>query len=290
MATATATGERASARAAKHHQRAAWRTFPFRLPDLARFAAAWVVLTVLFLGVGALLVHVLLHGAVGDVDRHAAHWFVARRTDTVDHLAQIGAGMADAYTIIPAVVVTVVVFLAIWRRWDEAVFLLTAILLEKAVFVTVTFVIDRPRPPVGQLDGHPPTSSFPSGHVGAAVVFYGVLAVVIWRHTDRRWLRAIVAALAVALPIAVALSRLVLGMHWLTDTIVGAVLGLVAIVVGSALSRRTVEDLDARRELHGSAEVQQPATEGDRTEREPGGAEHQARHDVAQPVRAEQHP
>ena len=65
--------------------------------------------------------------------------------------------------------------MVVWRRWDETVLLLTAVLLEKAVFVCVTYVIDRDRPPVGQLDGQPPTSSYPSGHVGTAVALYGAL-------------------------------------------------------------------------------------------------------------------
>ncbi|MBO4248118.1 phosphatase PAP2 family protein [Halomicrobium sp. IBSBa] len=65
---------------------------------------------------------------------------------------------------------------------------------------------------------------FPSGHAVAAVVVYGGLATVRDRLDDVRVVAAV--ALAVAL---VALSRVVLGMHYLGDVIVGTGLGLVVL-------------------------------------------------------------
>lgn len=269
--------------------RDAWRCFPFRWPDAGRFVGAWMLLTAVFVAVGAALVHWLAPGRVGDLDLDAARWFADLRSPTVDDLAQIAAGLADAFTVIPAVVVASVVFVVLWRRWNETVFLLTALLMEKAVFVTTTYIVDRDRPPVGQLDGHPPTSSFPSGHVGSAVVFYGAIAIVIWMHTDRSWLRAFVVGAALLVPVAVALGRVVLGMHFLTDVAAGALLGGASIMAGLRLSRRTIEDVDARRHLHRGSEPQQPPAERDGAEREPSGTEREAGDDVARPVHAQEH-
>lgn len=42
-----------------------------------------------------------------------------------------------------------------------------AITLQATIFVTVSAVIGRARPDVPHLDPAPPTSSYPSGHVGA---------------------------------------------------------------------------------------------------------------------------
>lgn len=270
--------------------RAAWRCFPLRWPDVRRFAAAWLLLTVAFLGLGALLVHGLADGVIGDVDLDVARWFADQRTPTVEGLAQVGAGLADSFVIVPLVLVTSVVFVVVWKRWNETILVLTSILFEKAVFVTVTYVIGRDRPPVGQLDGAPPTSSFPSGHVAASVAFYGALALVVWAHTRRAWLRTSVGVLVVVVVVAVALSRMLLGMHYLTDTIAGALLGAVGLAVAVRLTRRTVEDLDARRHLDGRAEAQEPTAERHRADRAPRRAEGQAGDHIAQPVHAEQHP
>jgi membrane-associated phospholipid phosphatase len=278
--------------------KAGWRHVPIRGHDIARWAAAYIVLTAVAVGVGLLIVHVFEPGALGDLDRRVAHWFADRRTPRLNDLGQIGSSLSDALTLTPAIVATSVVFLVCVRRWNESLFLITAILLEKAVFVTTTLIVGRDRPPVTQLDGAPPTSSYPSGHVAAAVVFYVVVAIVITWHTRRVWLRALAWLVAVACPLAVALSRMLLGMHYLTDVVVGVVLALICIVVGASLTHRAMVDLDARvlsgsvdagGDLHGRTEPQEAPAERDRAEREPSTAEAQSGDHVAGPMHAEQH-
>jgi len=261
-----------------------WRHFPWRFADLKRFAAVYAVLTVIFVAIGAAIVHVLGDGPLGELDLNVANWFADQRSHTVNHLAQIGAGLADAYTLVPAFTVASVVFVVLFKRWNETVFMLTAILLEKAVFVTTTYIVSRDRPPVGQLDGAPPTSSYPSGHVAAAVVFYSVCAVIICWHSRHTVVRALAWTIAVIVPILVAISRMVLGMHFLSDVVVGAVLGGVSILLGAKLARSTLCDLDRR------SKAQQPPAERDRAQREPRRPEAQPRERVTGPVHAQQYP
>ena len=92
-------------------------------------------------------------------------------------------------------------------------------------------ITDRDRPPIGQLDGNPPSSSYFSGHVAAAVAFYFGLWIVVRWHTDSRPIRAIAAVIASAAVIAVGLSRLLLGMHYLSDVVIGAIVGALALAV-----------------------------------------------------------
>ena len=67
------------------------RHFPFRWPDLKRFAAVYAVLTVIAVAIGAAIVHVLGDGPFGELDLNTvAEWFADQRTHTVNHLAQIG--------------------------------------------------------------------------------------------------------------------------------------------------------------------------------------------------------
>jgi hypothetical protein len=73
--------------------------------------------------------------------------------------------------------VFVVVSLVWWRtrRWWFAVIPALALSLQAAIFVAATDVTSRPRPDVSHLDPAPPTSSYPSGHVGASVTLYARL-------------------------------------------------------------------------------------------------------------------
>ncbi|WP_158717930.1 diacylglycerol kinase family protein [Streptomyces sp. NRRL F-2664] len=120
-------------------------------------------------------------------------------------------------------------------RWVEAVFLGTSVAVQSAVFLVVTFFVERPRPDVVQLDGAPPTSSFPSGHVGASVALYGGLAVLVLTRTRGR-LRYLTAGLLLLVPFAVGVSRVYRGMHHPSDVLGGLLNGaLTLLVVGSVV-------------------------------------------------------
>ena len=135
-------------------------------------------------------------------------------------------------TIIVGILLTlVVVFRLVYGRWRESVFLFFAVWTQSLVFLATAAVISRSRPDVEKLDAAPPTSSFPSGHTGASVaLFVGVALVLIW-HTRSMWLRIPLVALAIALPLGVAYSRLYRGMHFPTDVTASFVNGLLAITI-----------------------------------------------------------
>ena len=101
-----------------------------------------------------------------------------------------------------------------------------AISLQATIFVTVSAVIGRPRPDVPHLDPAPPTSSYPSGHVGASAALYTSLAIMA-TTIEPTWLRRTVIGVCSVIPIFVAYTRLYRGMHHLSDVIVGAINGLV---------------------------------------------------------------
>ena len=83
--------------------------------------------------------------------------------------------------------VCLVVVVLVWRRtkqWWYAVVPLIAISLQAMVFFFTTLLIDRERPDVEKLDDSPPTSSFPSGHTGAATGLYFTLGLMALRITQ----------------------------------------------------------------------------------------------------------
>jgi undecaprenyl-diphosphatase len=90
----------------------------------------------------------------------------------------------------------VVVALVWWRtrRWWFAVIPAIAFSLQAAIFVAATAVTGRPRPDVPHLDPAPPTSSYPSGHLGASDVLYASFATMAtsieatWLRRARDWL------------------------------------------------------------------------------------------------------
>jgi membrane-associated phospholipid phosphatase len=206
---------------------------PARRPtgDRVRYAAvrlvpSAVLLWALLAGLGYVLTRWVTHTAFARWDLSVDRWFVQHRSPSWNLVTQVGSHAAETYTVIAIGVVLVVGLRVVLGRWRESLFLAVAVVGEVTIFVCTTLVIDRPRPAVPRLDVAPPTSSFPSGHVAAAVALYGAFAVVVWLTSRHGWLRAAAAVLAVAVPVAVGISRLSRGMHYPTDVLAGALLGV----------------------------------------------------------------
>lgn len=146
-------------------------------------------------------------------------------------IVHLATYLANTATIVALLIVMVLV-LRVWLgRWRESVVLVMAIAGELLIFVTVAAVVNRPRPDVPLLDMAPPTSSFPSGHTGAAVAFYGCLAIIMVRQLRPRWFAVTITTVLCVVPIFVAVSRLYRGMHHPTDVVFGVVCGGVWLAV-----------------------------------------------------------
>lgn len=83
--------------------------------------------------------------------------------------------------------------------------------------------------------------SFPSLHATIAVAFYGFLAYVLVREIHKRareWTIVIAAVLIIA---AIGLSRLFLGVHYVSDILIGYLSGLLMLGIGIALAERSAK-------------------------------------------------
>jgi membrane-associated phospholipid phosphatase len=148
------------------------------------------------------------------------------RTLTWDTVTEVWSRIGNTETIIGVCVVAVLVLWWRTRRWWFAVIPAIAISLQATIFVTVSAVIGRARPDVPHLDIAPPTSSYPSGHVGASVALYTSFAILA-TGIERTWLRRTVIGVCLLIPVLVAYARLYRGMHHPSDVVVGAINGLI---------------------------------------------------------------
>lgn len=176
---------------------------------------------------------------------------VRRRTATWTELSYWASQLGD---VVPTIVwASLVACLAAWRwgRPREGVLLGAALALEVVLFLVLTAVVERPRPPGVGLDVVPFTSAYPSGHVAASVVLWGFVAVLVWRAGAAPGWRTVALGWAVLAPALVAWARLYRGMHWPTDLLAGLVVGLLALASVVRLGR---PGLEARRPLRARSE------------------------------------
>ena len=136
--------------------------------------------------------------------------------------------------------VGVIVCAIVWWRtkeWWFAVVPLIAISLQATVFVIAAAVVGRDRPPVERLDPTPPTSSYPSGHVGASTALYVSFALMATRISNVV-VRRVVIMLCIIAPLLVSFARLYRGAHHISDIVVGILNGLLCALLAWNYLRR----------------------------------------------------
>ena len=89
--------------------------------------------------------------------------------------------------------------------------------------------------------GTPTDYSFPSGHSAGSFAFCTFFAVILVRSTTPApWPRVLAAVVLVLLAVGVALSRIVLGVHFPGDVLAGGILGATIGGVGAVLHLRSM--------------------------------------------------
>jgi undecaprenyl-diphosphatase len=122
-------------------------------------------------------------------------------------------------------------YLLISRKYHAAWLVLLATLGGLLLSSLLKHVIDRPRPNVVPHLSASLTSSFPSGHSMMAAVVYLTLATLLNRFVRQQRVKLYVLSLAVLLTLLVGVSRVYMGVHYLTDVLAGWSAGLAWAVV-----------------------------------------------------------
>jgi membrane-associated phospholipid phosphatase len=206
------------------------RTWILGWREAGQLAVAYVAITAVFALAGWVAFGDDRRWWLVDLDERVSRRFIAHRTDPLDTATLIGSWLSETVTKIAVTAVVVLILLRWLHRWYEALVVAVALILEAMVFITTTWIVGRPRPPLPHLDTSPVGSSFPSGHVAAAVC-YAAIAVVAGRNCARRWVVVTLWSVAILTPIIVGLSRMYRGMHFMSDVVAGMILGAVSVVV-----------------------------------------------------------
>ncbi len=172
------------------------------------------------------------------VDQPVLEWILSIRTPTADSAIAFYSNTGGPL-MQPILTAIVALFLA-WRWRSKTPIVLTVLAAAGSLLLTVVgkTMTGRTRPPL--VDAIPPfesSPSFPSGHTLNATVIAGIVCYLLLHWFRTRGLRTFWIVLLSVYAITMGLSRVYLGHHWLTDVIVGWVLGLIWVAVVITLHR-----------------------------------------------------
>jgi len=188
------------------------------------------------------------------VDHHAATWL---NSLVAGHPAVVRVVKAVTWLgsggVLWTVTGTAAVVLAIRRRWWLAIYLLVVGAGELTLDPVLKALVGRLRPVVAHPIAHGNGDSFPSGHSLGSFVCYGALFLVFLPVVRGAW-RRVFTVVTVVLIAAIGISRLLLGVHYISDVLGGWALGLTWLGI-------TAFAFELSRQASG-APVTHPVTEG----------------------------
>jgi membrane-associated phospholipid phosphatase len=189
----------------------------------ALLGAGLFVLVVCVLPIGA-----LVRGNWGPLIRLDDRVERGVHEDAIEHGVIRAAAEALTQLGAPVLLEIASALLVLWLLWRRhrrlALYLATCVAGAYALSTTGKLVVGRDRPVFDDPISHARGASFPSGHATGSAAFYLALAVILlslltWPR--RGWLLL----MAVVIPLVVAATRVVLGVHYVSDVTAGLLIG-----------------------------------------------------------------
>ena len=185
--------------------------------------------------------------ALAKIDSGVHDWAVSHRSpgDTLFFVVMSDIGGPIGRWGIVAAVAGV---LAARRRWRWVIYLALTAAGGALLNLELKRYFARARPAVAEMLRSAHGYSFPSGHAMGSAVVFAALAYLAYRAA-RSWSAAAAAlALAATLIASVALSRVYLGVHWISDVAAGITAGLIWVTI-TTVAYETVRRIRRLREL-----------------------------------------
>ena len=159
--------------------------------------------------------------AITLLDVRLAQWLHVHATPMMTNFMLI---MTNLHGIAGIFLLSIAVGLYLLRRkaWYWLLSLTIAVAGGSLLNVAIKYAFHRARPNFDDPLLTLTTYSFPSGHTAGSTVFYGVLACYLFSRIQTWPLRVLVAFCAAGMVILVGLSRMYLGVHYLSD-VLGAI-------------------------------------------------------------------
>ncbi len=187
---------------------------------------AFVCALFLFFGISQ---NIIIPDLLVAIDIRVAHLFFAFR-DMKLIVFFTWITLLGEWQIIVSGAVMISFLLWLWRKRAYIIPFWIALIGSEVLVFLGKIAFHRPRPELAYIVER--GFSFPSGHAAIAVTFYGFLTYIFFRETKHWQRRANIIFLCIFIIFAIGLSRLYLGVHYVSDVLGGYLFGVLWLIIG----------------------------------------------------------
>jgi len=211
--------------ARRHYRLVRWVNAHFDAEVTAGSVLALIAVVAIIggLGFGLVLAMVRTHRGFADFDTSVARFGATHATPTSTHVLRLITQLGGAVVLVPITVVVGALEARRLRAWAVLWFLAVVVGGQFAVADAIKALVDRARPNLLRLTGFS-GPSFPSGHATASAAAFAAFALLAGRGRSSGT-KAVLFAVAIGATVLICCTRVMLGVHWLTDVIGGVLLG-----------------------------------------------------------------
>jgi membrane-associated phospholipid phosphatase len=174
---------------------------------------------------GAIAEDVVTGDPIVALDLAAEHWFYSHQAPWLNRFLS-GVSRLHEWRIVAGATILLLIYLLCRRDWRWVIAVICAVPGGMLLDALLKVAFHRARPTLSTLASVLHTYSFPSGHVMAATLLYGVTAAYLTaRLAEWHW-RVVAVLMAITLIALVAFSRVYLGAHYLSDVLSAAAAGV----------------------------------------------------------------
>ena len=159
------------------------------------------------------------------------------RNPTLTSIMKLITKLSNTTFIIIFAFILSLLFLFKWKKPKVAKLIPCSLIMISSMNQLLKFVFQRERPSgyrLIEMGGY----SFPSGHAMVSMAFYGLLIYIIYHYVKNKKIRNILIALNVLVIILIGISRVYLGVHYLSDVLTGYSISVIYLLILTKLLKK----------------------------------------------------
>ena len=169
------------------------------------------------------------------IDKLAYHLFIEKlRNDKLTTFMKLATKLSNPEVMIVIAIISILFCIKLIKNKKLSLGIILNLAGITLINQILKFIFKRERPTgyrLIEMSGY----SFPSGHAMASLAFYGLLIYITKRLVKNKYLKILLITLNIAIIILIGVSRIYLGVHYLSDVLTGYSISIIYLLITTKL-------------------------------------------------------